>query len=351
MLNKIFISFFLILGFKTFAQDTVKVEQILSPQEQAELDYNHGVEAAKSNSLSLAIDYFSNCLVNNPGFEKAIFNRSVVYYKLNNFEDALKDINDAIKINPQNPEFYYNKSLIFYSKHEKDSQNVALDNCLKLNGTHPDAAYYKGINCFQENDINRAIGFYSVSLISKPNFAFALNDLGSCWRLKQHVDSAIYFYQKSILANPNLSIVHNNLGSSYFAKKEYDKAIAAYAKAIELDKKNYNALLNRGAAYFESEKLDKAKRDFEEIIAEMPGNSFAYNNLASIAIKNKDYSAAVTLATRAIELDANNGAAFYNRGVANQMLKQEDACCADWKKAYQLGIQSAKSVYFSTCSN
>ncbi len=351
MMNKLFFLLFLFFVLQIKSQDTVKVNLELSPAEQAELDYNSGVEAAKSGSFSLASTLFSRCLSIKPNFEKALFNRSVAYYKLHLLDSALADINMALKSNPANAEYFYNKSLVYYGKNDKDSQSVALDNCLKLNGTHSEAAYYKGILCFQENDINRAIGFYSVSLISKPNQVFALNDIGSCFRVKQNIDSAIYFYKKAIAIDSGLSFVFNNLGSAFFAKKDYKQAINAYTKALNLDKLNYNAMLNRGAAYLEDQKLDAAKRDFEEIIAEKPTNSFAYNNLASIAIKNKDYKSAVELAGRAIELDVNNGAAYYNRGVANQMLKQDEASCADWKKAFQLGINIAKTVYYSTCSN
>lgn len=341
----------LFLARQVKSQDTIKVGIELNANEQAELDYNSGVEAAKSGSFTQAATLFSKCLKVKPNFEKALFNRSVAFYKIYNNDSALLDIDAALKLNANNAEYYYNKSLICLAKNDKKCQNDCLDKCLKMNDRHPEAAYYKGIICFQENDINRAIGFYSVALITKPNDVFILNDIGSCFRLQKLPDSAIYFYNKAIQLDSSKSFIYNNLGSALFSKKEFGAALQAYNKALALDRMNFSARLNRGALLVDMQKLNEAKNDFEEIIAEKPNNSFAYNNLASIAIKNKDYKTAVELTSRAIELDASNGPAYYNRGVANQMLKQDEASCADWKKAFQLGVNVAKTAYYSTCPN
>lgn len=351
MLRKLFLLLFIISSSLSKSQDTIRVNPDINPQEQAEIYYNKGVEAAKTNSLVEAIALFSKSLYSSPSFEKALLNRSIAFNKLHKYDEALRDINDALNLNKQNAELYYNKSLIFFSTHQKDSQNIALDNCLKINANHSEASYYRGVNYFQDNNITDAVKFFSISITTNPNYAFALNDLGSCYRVQQNTDSAIYFYERAIKADSNLSHVHNNLGSAFLAKKKHDAALKEFTKAYQLDNTNFNALLNRGVLNFEINNLKGAQRDFEDVLAEKPNNSFAYNNLASIAIKNKDFKTAITLSSRAIELDKDNGAAYYNRGIAYQMLKQEDACCADWKKAYSLGIIAAKNIYNSNCSN
>jgi Tfp pilus assembly protein PilF len=115
---------------------------------------------------------------------------------------------------------------------------------------------------------------------------------------------------------------------------------------------NYlTALSNRGAAYFENNNLQSAQKDFEEVLKKEPANSFAYNNLASIAIKEKDYKKAKSMAARAIELDPKNGPAYYNRGIASQMLREEDNSCNDWKKALELGVEGARLVINTSCTN
>ena len=59
----------------------------------------------------------------------------------------------------------------------------------------------------------------------------------------------------------------------------------------------------------------------------------------------EDYENVVVFSTKAIELDENLGAAFYNRAIANEMLRKELEACQDWDKAADLGIRVAEGYY------
>jgi len=110
-------------------------------------------------------------------------------------------------------------------------------------------------------------------------------------------------------------------------------------------------LHNRGATYFEDNDFRSARIDFESVIKFDPDNSFAFNNLASIALKEKDYKKAMELSTKSILLNPKNGPAYYNRGIASQMLRDENGCCLDWKKALKLGVEGAQNLINIFCSN
>ena len=145
--------------------------------------------------------------------------------------------------------------------------------------------------------------------------------------------------------------IYNNLGSAYRLNKSYSKAIDWYSLAIKKDPNYLLAIMNRGVAHFENNDLTASQADFENLLAHDPKNTSAYNNLCSIALKNKDYKKAQTLASRAIELDEKNGPAYYNRGIAKQQLREEEGSCSDWKKALELGVSGAKAFINASCSN
>jgi tetratricopeptide (TPR) repeat protein len=331
-------------------EDTVRIQGSVSPEQQAELDYNNGIEALKRKDFNTAAGLFTQCLAVKPGFDKALANRAIAYTNLRKYNEALNDINLAISSNPENPDNYFNKSLIYARQSKKDSQHVALDQCLRLDGTHAEASYYKGLLSFEDRDFDKAAGYYSIAISTNPDHAFAFNDRGSAKREKGDFAGAIEDYKKALEIDNKMVFVWNNLGSAYRNNKEHDKAIEAYSKSLELDPKYVMALINRGTVYFEKEDLKVAQKNFEDALNIDPNNAHAYNNLASIAIKQQDFKKAKDLTARAIGIDAKLGAAYYNRGVARQMLREEEGCCADWKKAYQLGISAAKSYYSSTCS-
>lgn len=340
---------FIVMSLTCHAQDTVKIAVTLNPEQQAELDYNNGLEALNKNNPALAQDLFSKCLVVKSTFDKAYANRAIANTKLGKYNEAVSDINVAISLSPKNPGFYFNKSLIFFSQNKKDSQDLALDKCLALDGTHPEAAYYKGLLCYERKEFDRAVGYYGVAIENKPGFVFAYNDRGSAKRARGDFEGAISDYKTALGLDSSLVFIYNNLGSVYRESKNYEKAVDVFSHAFKINSKYIMALLNRGCSYFDMGNYKAAQADFEEALFIEPSCSFAYNNLASIAIKSKEYKRAKDLATRAIELDPKNGPAFYNRGIASQMLREEEACCSDWKKAYQLGVEGAKIFISATC--
>ena len=114
------------------AQDTVKVASNLTPDQQAELDYNNGLTALHKNECATAVDLFTKAIAAKPTFDKAISNRAIAYTHLKKHTEAVIDINQAIKLNSQNPETYFNKGLIYFDMNIKDSANVALCNYLRL---------------------------------------------------------------------------------------------------------------------------------------------------------------------------------------------------------------------------
>ena len=66
----------------------------------------------------------------------------------------------------------------------------------------------------------------------------------------------------------------------------------------------------------------------------------------------KNYKEAVTACDKAIGIDDDYGYAYYNRGLANEMLREETKACQDWQKAAELGIESANTYYNnSDCKN
>jgi tetratricopeptide (TPR) repeat protein len=330
-------------------EDTVKVNIGMSPEQNAELDYNKGLQALQSRDFTTAADLFTRCLAVKPGFDKALSNRAIAFTNLKRYEEALADIRLAIQANPQNEENFFNKSLIFAGMGARDSQEVALDQCLALNGQHADAAYYKGMLHYERSQYDKAIGYYNVATASRPNFAYAYNDRGSAKRAGDDLAGAIADYLLATRADSTQPFIYNNLGSAYRLNKQNTEAIQAYTKALQLDSRYLVALINRGVAYFDANMLKQAQTDFEEALSVDAKNSHAYNNLSSIAIKNGDYKKAKELAERAITLNGKNGPAYYNRGIARQMLREEEGSCADWKRAFELGVSGARSFINASC--
>ncbi len=349
-MKRILICLSVITCFFGFSQeDTVKVALNLSPEEQAQWDYNAGLTALNSGNFLNAVELFSKSLASKPDFDKALYNRSIAYSNVKNYKAAAEDINSVLKVNPSNAEAYFAKGVLFYSQSMSDSSHAALDKCMSI-AKHPEANYYKGLLYYKSGDFDDAIKAYSAAIDAKNDYAYAYNDRASAKREKKDYTGAIADYEKALGINKNLTFIYNNLGSAHRLAKNYPKAIEYYTKAIEQKSDYLIALNNRGATKLESGKPEDAKKDFELVLSKDPKNSGAYNNLSSVAIKMQDYIKAKELANKAIQLNEKNGPAYYNRGIARQMLREEEGSCEDWKKALNLGVSSAQTFLNTDCN-
>lgn len=348
-MRKLLLLITILSGYCSLAQDTVKVASQLTPDQQAEADYNSGIERLKSNDFVTAIDFFTKSIASKPTFDKALYNRAIALTQVKRYPEAYADVNSVIKLNPQNSEAYFTKNLIFFAENKKDSQMVALNKCLAIKSNHAEANYYKGLLQYESGEYKAAIASYDNAILSNGNYAYAYNDRASAKRALKDYTGAISDYEKAISIDDKHAFLYNNLGSAYRESKNYVKAADAYSKALQVNDKYFIALTNRGAARLESGNTNGAKADFEEALKKDPNSSAACNGLASVYIKQRDYQKAKDMATKAIQNNGKNGPAYYNRGIARQMLREDEGSCADWKKALELGVMAAKSFINSDC--
>jgi tetratricopeptide (TPR) repeat protein len=62
------------------------------------------------------------------------------------------------------------------------------------------------------------------------------------------------------------------------------------------------------------------------------------------------YEESIIFFNKAIELDKNDGEAYYNIGVAYNNMGEKDDACTCWKKAAELNQKDGMSMYQSKCS-
>jgi len=89
--------------------------------------------------------------------------------------------------------------------------------------------------------------------------------------------------------------------------------------------------------------------DFKKAISLKNDYLAAYNNLASVKIKLKDFKGAIEDYNNILQKDAKYGYAYLNRGIAKEELRMTNEACEDWKKANELGVKAATN-FLSECN-
>lgn len=220
----------------------------------------------------------------------------------------------------------------------------------KLEITTPQYLITKARECFQQNQYNQSIEYYSRYIKKIRNNSIAFLERGNAYAFSNNIENAIKDFKKAILLDPKLAIAYNNLGSAKLDlgimenNNEYFKdSIKEFDKAIELNQNYSKAFTNRGSALYKLKKYEQAIEDFNNSIYLDQKNAMAYYNrgisyfdLGKSKSEKKYFEKALADFDQSIEIDPQKAKFFNNRGVIkNQLLRYEEAI-EDFDKAIEI---------------
>jgi len=85
-------------------------------------------------------------------------------------------------------------------------------------------------------------------------------------------------------------------------------------------------------------------RDYDYVITRLPDFSFAYYNKANILCRQKDFQAAISYYTKAIQADPDFAEAYFNRGLTRIFTDDIQHGIDDLSRAGELGIYQAYNL-------
>ena len=119
-----------------------------------------------------------------------------------------------------------------------------------------------GIAYHQLTEIDSARRFYERAIKSKPDYAEAVNNLGTIFYAGKSYRRAITQYNRALKIAPNSASIYSNLGTAWFARRNYDRASEAYQKALELDSEVFEHRSTNGVLLQERSVEERAKFHF-----------------------------------------------------------------------------------------
>lgn len=144
-------------------------------------------------------------------------------------------------------------------------------------------------------------------------------------------------------------------GVAYSMLKNYKAAIEDFDAIINASPEFIMAYMSRGAARFEDSKTMEDQRlaaqciamaaaDFDAAIRLNPTLIHAWFNKGCILYSQRDYSQASECFTKALEIDPQFGAAYYNRGLCSLSIGKKNEAFADLSRAGELGILPSYNI-------
>ena len=120
-----------------------------------------------------------------------------------------------------------------------------------------------GIAYHQMSQLILARRYYERSVKLNPEYAEAINNLGTVAYAQKSYRRATNFYKKALIYAPNSASMHSNLGTAYFARKKYDLAATSYQDALALDANVFENRGSQGTVLQERSVEERAKFHFQ----------------------------------------------------------------------------------------
>ena len=236
---------------------------------------------------------------------------------------------------------------------------------------------------YQRNDIWQSEKQFWMAITETfPNSAVAQSSLGGVYMKEGDYISAEQYIDKAVVLDANNYKAWYNKGVLHLRKVELSLAAQALDKCIAL-KEYPKALFSRALLHQQAGHPLQAMQDVEKVLAEEPHNARAHFIMGNCLEQNGNFETAIASYNKAIEYgdgdplfyirrgiakvnmhdnqaaihdfslviekNANNGEAWYWRGMAKQLAGQMP--CHDLNKARNLGYKEAEQALVKFCNS
>ncbi len=228
----------------------------------------------------------------------------------------------------------------------------------KANSLHVMAyAYFIKGNYAAALDINLKALKIRERINDKKGLERSYNNIGNIYLDKKDYGTAYVYYLKGLALAEELKItrdialLNNNIGRMYYFKNEYKKSLDYYYTALEISNANHYKFeqvisnLNLGRSFVALGEYDKAEQFLNkglELSVQMRNKekiSMAYNSLAEIAHKNRNYLKSIKLGKKALESAKEIKSLAYINEAAT-LLYENYKALGDYQNALQYYLQA-----------
>jgi len=155
--------------------------------------------------------------------------------------------------------------------------------------------------------------------------------------------------QKAVEMNPKLIYPVFFLATHYEEQENFKLSLQYYNMLEKLAPNHRSLYYNRAHVKGELGDLQGAIADYTIVLEKNPKHFRALFNRANTYLSLENWSKAETDFTAFIQMIPNNANAFYSRGYARYRQSKAAECCADMKKAGELGHKDAAAYAAANC--
>jgi tetratricopeptide (TPR) repeat protein len=353
----------------------------------------------QTNNLPQAIADYSSYIVIDPRNEEAFAQRARLRLRTNNFTTAEDDFSKAIAVNPKVADYYTERGLIRQRNRQFALAVADFNEAINLDEKQSNAYFWRGLSnaalgrydltgvdftqvrqrpdianlyVARMDSVNSSLYANGLAANEEKRFEQALEPLSNAIAVRSDSPKALYErgranlnlgeyetaiadFTASLTFAPNEYQTYDRRAEAWWAMRRYDQAAADYQKSATINPENYPAMLGEGTARYWLGQFADAMQPLVMIKtarskAEKAGfgaNQFrdTYHLLGRCEAATSQYDKAVDDYSTALKFDGAFAAAYFDRAVAYDTLKNLGRAIEDYQQATSREPRNANWAY------
>ncbi|MBD3636298.1 MAG: tetratricopeptide repeat protein [Crocinitomicaceae bacterium] len=313
--------------------------------------FNRATKEYNDGKITLALGLFEECVAADARHAEAYLNISTILYDRNQMGDALKNAQKAYSNNKFNPAIYAQLGKCYYQAMLYDSSAYFLEKAVEMGHDNQFVYIYAGKSYYEMTDYAKAISYFDKAIAANANNPVSYNSRGKSYFMRGEYDKAEADFEKALELNPQSVGLYSNLANCELENDKPDEALEHIKAGMEIadDDGKSRLLLLLGNYYHKIGNLELAMENFNKAYDLDRNNAQILNNQAAVYLDQDNYEAAIERCNLALEINPEMMEAYFNRGIANEMLRKVEDACSDWEQAFILGSEQAE-IYLNSAT-
>lgn len=312
----------------------------LNPKKAKAFYYRHAANAGMGFIDCFDID---KAIALDPEDPAIVHDRGWTYAYLDRHEEAVKDFSKCIEIDPGSAYSYYICRAKSYRKlNHLDMAMDDLSNAIEINPSYEEPYLWRANIKYEINNYDAALTDLEMAVKLNPLCDLAYLGIGRIWEKLGDGEKALTSYSTAIEINPKNHHAHCGRGYIYYCQKKYKEAIVELNKAAALYSDS-DYLFYRGRCYEKLGDEEKALTSYSAAIEINPNNGRAYFGRGYTYYCQKQYKEAIEEINKAVKLHDNSDYFFY-RGRCYEALGDSGNATKDYQIASNMGNLDAQKI-------
>jgi len=297
-----------------------------------------GIEVAGETNNEAAITYFTEAVKYDKTNDVAYAKIGAIYDAQGKNDTAILNYEKAIAINPEYSMLYAPLGTAYLDAGDIAKAEATMKKSDAAGVDTAETRLLKGVLHFKQNRNDEALAAFDKTLELDSGYAPAQYYRGQVFDRMEKSVQAIAAYKSALALQPTYSPASFNLGVDLYNGGDYNNAVLAYQETIKNDPNNWQAHANIASTYRQLERYPEANAEYK-LASTGIKTADLYSEWGYCLGKTQEWDKSTARLDTAKEIsptaiDTNNaGWAYYNKGNAETVAKNDTAAKEDYAKA------------------